>query len=53
MVKNPPANARDMSSDPGRSPEGENDNLFQCYFLKNPRDRGNRWAAVMSAKSWA
>ena len=55
MVKNPPANARDMSStsDPGRSPGGENDNLFQCYFLKNHRDRGARWAAVVSSKSWA
>ena len=55
MVKNPPANAGDMTSipDPGRSPGGENGNLFQCYFLKNPRDRGGWWAAVMSAKSWA
>ena len=45
MVRNPPANARDMEdvgSIPGlgRSPEGENGNPLQYSCLENSMDRG-------------
>ena len=42
MVKNPPANARDVGSIPGsgRCPGEENDNPFQYSCLRNPMDRG-------------
>ena len=42
MVKNPLANAGDMSSIPGlgRSPGGRNDNPLQYSCLGNPMDRG-------------
>ena len=45
-VKNPPANAGDVSSIPGsgRYPGGGNDNLFQDSCLKSPMDRGAWWA---------
>ena len=51
VVKNPPANARDirdMSSIPGlgRSPGGEHGNPLQYSCLKNPMDRGASWATV-------
>ena len=42
VVKNPPANAGDMSSIPGsgRSTGGENENPLQYSCLENPMDRG-------------
>ena len=48
VVKNPPANARDMSLIPGsgRSPRVENGNPFQYSCLENSMDRGSWWAAV-------
>ena len=48
MVKNPPANTRDMGSSPGsgRSPREGNDNPLQDSCLENPMDRGAWWAAV-------
>ena len=45
VVKNPPANARDIT-DPGsipglgRSPGGGHGNPVQCSYLENPMDRG-------------
>ena len=53
-VKNPPAmqetacNAGFPCSSPGlgRSPGGENGNLFQYSYLENPKDRGAWWATV-------
>ena len=41
-------NAGDTGSIPGsgRSPGGENSNLFQCSCLENPVDRGAWWATV-------
>ena len=48
MVKNLPANARDMGSVPGsgRSPGEGNDNPLQYSRLGNPMDRGAWGAAV-------
>ena len=51
VVKNPPSNAgdvRDASSIPGsgRSPGEGNGTLLPCSCLKNPMDRGTRWAIV-------
>ena len=52
MVKNPPANARDVrdrGSIPGsgRSPGGRHGNpILQCSCLENPMDRGAWWATV-------
>ena len=51
MVKNPPANARDikdMGSIPGsgRSPEGEHGNPLQYSCLENFMDRGALKARV-------
>ena len=42
VVKNPPANARDVGSNPGsgRSPGEENGNPLQYSCLENPMDRG-------------
>ena len=41
-------NAGDTVSIPGsgRSPGGENGNIFQCSCLENPVDRGAWWATV-------
>ena len=48
MVKNPSANAGDMSFIPGlgRSPGGGNGSLLQYSCLENPIDRGAWWATV-------
>ena len=51
MVKNPPANARDirnLGSIPGsgRSPREGFGNPLQYSGLENPKDRGARWAIV-------
>ena len=45
MVKNPPANAGDMGSNPGsgRLPVAENRNPLQYSCLGNPMDRGAWW----------
>ena len=47
-VKNPPANAGDMSSIPGlgRSPGEGNGKPLQYSCLENPMDRGAWWATV-------
>ena len=55
MVKNPPANAEDVSSITGleRSPRGGNGNPLQYSCLENPMDRGAWWDTVPGvAKSW-
>ena len=48
MIKNPPANAGDMSSIPGlgRSPGGRHGNPLQYSCLENSMDRGAWWATV-------
>ena len=48
MVKNQPANVRDVGSIPesGRSPGEENGNPLQDSCLGNPMDRGGWWASV-------
>ena len=48
VVKNPPANAGNVSSIPGlgRSPGGGNGNQLQYSCLGNPMDRGAWRAAV-------
>ena len=48
VIKNPPANARDMGLIPGwgRSPREGNGNPLQYSCLGNPRDRGAWWATV-------
>ena len=48
MVKNPPANARDVGRIPGlgRFPGVGNGNPLQYSCLENPMDRGVWWAAV-------
>ena len=51
MVKNPPANAGDITDTgsipgPGRSPGGGRGNPFQYSCLENPTDRGAWWATV-------
>ena len=48
VVKNPPANARDVGSIPGlgRSPGGGRGNPLQCPCLGNPMDRG-AWGATV------
>ena len=58
MVRNPPANARDMEdvgSIPGlgRSPEGENGNPLQYSCLENSMDR-EAWRPTVHGvtKSW-
>ena len=59
VVKNPPANARDIrdtASIPGlgRSIGGGNGNPLQYSYQENPMDRG-AWRAIIHgiAKSWA
>ena len=55
VVKNPPANAGNMSSIPGsgRSPGEGNGNPLQCSCLENPRDGRAWWATVYGvAQSW-
>ena len=46
--KNPPANARDVSSTPGlgRTPGEGNGNPLQYACLENPMDRKASWATV-------
>ena len=51
MVKNPPANAGDLTDTglipgSGRSPGGEHGNPLQYPCLENPMDRGAWWATV-------
>jgi len=48
MVKNPPANVRDMGSIPvlGRFPGEGNGNPLQYSCLRNLMDRGAWWATV-------
>ena len=51
MVKNLPANARDISDIDSihgteRSPGEGNGNPLQCSCLENPMDRGTWWATV-------
>ena len=48
MVKNQPANVRDVGSIPesGRSPGEENGNTLQDSCLGNPMDRGGWWVSV-------
>ena len=48
VVKNPPANAGDVSLIPGsgRSPGEENGNPLQYSCLEKPDDEGAWWAAV-------
>ena len=46
MVKNPPANARDIKGVSERSPRGEYGNPFQYSCLENLMDRGAWWATV-------
>ena len=48
MIKNLPANVRDLGSIPGsrRSPGGGNGNPLQYSCLENPMDRGAWWATV-------
>ena len=58
VVKNPPANARDIRDVgliPGlkRSPGGEHGNPLQYSCLENPMGRGAWWTAVHGvAKNW-
>ena len=48
VIKNPPANARDVGSIPGsgRSPGGAYGNPFQYSCLENPMD-GEAWRATV------
>ena len=51
VVKNPPANARDIRDTglipgSGRSLGEGNDSPFQCFFLEKSMDRGAWWATV-------
>ena len=48
VIKNPPANARDVGSIPGleRSLGEGNGNSFQYFFLRNPMHRGVCQATV-------
>ena len=52
VVKNPPVNARDVSSTPGsgRSPEEGNGNPLQYCCLENPMDRGAWQTTVHGVK---
>ena len=58
LVKNPPANAGDVSDTGlipglGRCPGGGNGNPLQYSCLENPMDRGAWWAMVQRVtKSW-
>ena len=58
-VQNPPANAGDLTGDPGslpgsgRCPGEGNGNPLQYSYLENPIDRGAWWATAHSvAQSW-
>ena len=53
VVKNPPANAGDLSLIPGsgRSPGRENGNPLQYSCLEKPMDRGAWWATVHQVNS--
>ena len=48
MVKNPPADAKDVHSisGSGRRPREGNGNPPQYSYLGNPKDRGAWWATV-------
>ena len=48
VVKNPPANARELGSIPGlgRSPGGGHGNPLQYSCLENPMDRG-AWRGIV------
>ena len=51
VVKNPPANARDIRDadlipGSGRSPRAENGKPLQYTSLENPMDRGAWWVTV-------
>ena len=50
VVKNPPADVRDVGLIPGwgRSLGGGNDNPLQYSYLGNPMDRGAWWASMRS-----
>ena len=52
VVKNPPADARDMGSVPelGRSPGGGNGNLLQDSCLEISMDREAWWASVLGIR---
>ena len=52
MVKNPLANAGDVSYIPGsgRSAREGNGNPLQYSCLENPRDRGAWWATVQGSQ---
>ena len=52
LVKNPPANAGDVSSIPGsgRSPGEKNGNPRQYACLENPTDRGTWQATVLRVR---
>jgi len=58
VVKNPPANARDVKDADlipglGRSPEGGHGRPLQDSCLENSMDKGAWWATVHRvAKSW-
>ena len=58
VVKNPPANARDIKDvslipELGRSPGGGNSNPFQYSCLENPMNRGVLQATVRGIpKNW-
>ena len=55
LVKSPPANAGYLGSIPGlgRSPGVGNGNPLQCFYLRNPLDRGAWWATVHGVtKNW-
>ena len=58
VVKNPPANARDIRDEglipgSGRFPGGGQGNPLQYSCLENPMDRGAWWPTIHRvAKSW-
>ena len=57
MVKNPPANARDIRDAGlipglGRFPGEGNGNLLQYSCLENPMDRGAWWVTVHGVADW-
>ena len=54
MIKNLPANARDVDSIPrwGRFTKGGNGNPLQCSCLENSIDRGAWWARVSKSQTW-
>ena len=54
LVKNLPANAGDVSSNPGvgRSPGEGNGNPLQFSYLGNHMDRGAWWATIHGVVKW-